>query len=267
MANTTWNPSDKSANVTLSGGNLVATGGTGTSSVRAIDKQITGKFYWECTCNTVANALTGVGVHSPGFVFTNGGYSTGGFFGTCGVIQSGGTIYRDGISTGIALGALAAGNVVCISLDTTSRLVWFRVGAAGNWNASASANPATASGGIAFTSLGGGIPIHPSAVLGPGSDQVTANFGDSAFTGAVPSGFTSGFTAGATIGTNELLTQLALEEWGSGTPTLQLTQVALEEWATVQTVTPQLVLTQIAIEEWASVAQAPSGGPIITMIN
>jgi hypothetical protein len=63
------------------------------------------------------------------------------------------------------------------------------------------------------------------------------------------------------------LTQIAVEEWGSGTPTLQLTQIALEEWATVQTVTPQLVLTQIAIEEWASVAQVSRGGPIITMIS
>ena len=47
MANTTWNPADKSATMTLSGGNLIATGSSWIAWVRAVDKKTTGKFYWE----------------------------------------------------------------------------------------------------------------------------------------------------------------------------------------------------------------------------
>ena len=51
MANTTWNPSDKSASLTLSNGNLTLSA-SALGGVRAIDRQITGKFYWEVTATT-----------------------------------------------------------------------------------------------------------------------------------------------------------------------------------------------------------------------
>jgi anti-sigma factor RsiW len=85
------------------------------------------------------------------------------------------------------------------------------------------------------------------------SQGVTANFGDSAFVGAVPAGFTSGFTAGASIPTNTLTTQLAAEQWLSTDPRAQLTQVAVEQWASVQSTTGQVVVSQMLIEQWASV--------------
>jgi hypothetical protein len=125
--------------------------------------------------------------------------------------------------------------VVCIALDAGARLIWFRVGAAGNWNGSAVNNPATGVGGVAITNLGVGIQIYPSVCFGVIGDQITANFGDSAFTGAVPAGFTSGFTAGVVSPSNELATQIAAEHWGVGDPALsvQLTQIAVEQWAQV----------------------------------
>lgn len=55
-------------------------------------------------------------------------------------------------------------------------------------------------------------------------------------------------------GTNAILTQIATEEWGTGTPLAQLTQIAIEEWGPATL--PQVRLTQIAIEEWASVTTA-----------
>jgi hypothetical protein len=162
--------------------------------VRAADRQLVGKFYWECTFNTVASVTTGVGVHVSSFAFGGGGYATGGAVGTCGVVQTGGNVYLDGTHAGLpSLGALSAGNVICIAVDCTARLIWFRLGAAGNWNASAPANPATGVGGISIINFGVGIPLHPSAVFTTPSDSVTANFGDTAFVGAVPSGYTSGF--------------------------------------------------------------------------
>jgi hypothetical protein len=255
MANTTWSPTDKSAGITLTGSNLIATcSGGGTNSVRAPDKQVTGKFYWECTCNTISSVITGVGIHAGWVSFATGGYSSA--VGTCGVLQSGGGIYVDGSHSGQpSLGALVAGNVICIAVDAGARLIWFRVGAAGNWNGSAANNPATGVGGVPFTSLGIGIQIYPSAVFGTISDQVTANFGDTAFTGAVPAGFTSGFTAGAVLPVNEVITQIAAEQWANNpSPDMQLTQMLVEQWAEVTTVTPQFILTQALVEQWASVA-------------
>jgi hypothetical protein len=59
--------------------------------------------------------------------------------------------------------------------------------------------------------------------------------------------------------TSALTTQLAVEQWVSAAPVLQLTQVAIEEWGAPTA--PALQLTQIAIEEWASLGIVPPTGP------
>jgi hypothetical protein len=98
------------------------------------------------------------------------------------------------------------------------------------------------------------------------SEASTANFGDTAFTGTVPSGFTSGFTAGATINTNALATQTAVEHWLSTNPDAQTTQVLVEHWATVTGTGLQALVTQVAVEQWASVAVVGSGQPPRVMV-
>jgi hypothetical protein len=142
--------------------------------------------------------------------------------------------------------------VVCIAFDVGARLAWFRKGAAGNWNGSASANPAIGAGGVACT-LGDGIPLYPAVSFGGTGNVATANFGDTAFTGTVPSGFTSGFTSGTTSPTNAIATQVAVEEWFTTNVPVQVTQVSVEEW--FRDVTP-IQVTQSALEHWYS-ADAP----------
>jgi hypothetical protein len=227
--NTTWSATDKSAGITLSGGNLIATNtNNAASGVRAADKQVTGKFYWEVTCTTYTWGGNGVGIVGASTVLGQNATSAAP---ACIVGQSG-TIYRDGSSTSISLGTTTAGTLVCIALDCNTGRIWFRYGAAGNWNASAANNPATGVGGVAFTTLGKAFAIYPWIGLGNTNDVATANFGDTAFTGAVPSGFTSGFTAGASIPTSALATQLAVEHWATPpSPDARITQVALEQWA------------------------------------
>ena len=271
MANTTWNPSDKAAGITLSGGNLIATNtNNATCLVRAVDKQVSGKFYWECTCNVLTSSLDGVGAavgHVPTSTIISS--NSGGPAGICG-LSRGGQVCVDGSAIITGFGTVANGTVVCIAIDCTARLIWFRLGAAGNWNISATANPATGAGGVAITSLGVGFQIYPAANVANTNDQVTANFGDTAFTGTVPAGFTSGFTAGASIPTNEVLTQIAIEQWSDGgTINAQVTQMAIEMWATNATVNPMMIATQLALEQWATVAEAAAAaprGPMITAI-
>jgi hypothetical protein len=187
---TTWNPSDKSSNISLSGGNLIETAAAATNgSVRAIDSQPTGKFYWEYTCNTITNNSTSVGTASSAFpvssILTSQPTRTV-------ALNRLGTIFINGTSAGITFGTLTNGTVVCIALDLTNMVVSYRIGAAGNWNNNSANNPATGVGALTIT-LGQGVAAYPVASVVGTSEQITANFGGSAFVGGVPSGFTAGF--------------------------------------------------------------------------
>jgi len=246
MANTTWNPSDISAGITLSNGNLTATRSTGNGGCRSVDKQIGGKFYWEVTATTFLTSTSSIGVMSPVSAFVS--LSTQASALSSGVNQAG-SVCVDGVSAGVSLGTVASGAVVCIAYDITNRLIWYRLGAAGNWNNNVANNPATGVGGVS-TTLGVGIPVYASIYLGQSTETITANFGGSAFTGAVPAGFTSGFTSGVTSPTNAIATQSALEQFFATNPPAQVTQVTIEQWATTATVSGQAMVTQVALEQW-----------------
>ena len=266
MANTIWNSADKDAALTLSGGNLTVTlGSSTTSGIRAVDKQVTGKFYWECTATTWSAISESVGL-AP-ITWARGTTLTGSVAGLTGLTR-GGQIYVDGAAIVSGFGTIANGSVICIAFDADSRLVWYRVGSGGNWNNSASANPATGAGGVQ-TYLGRGIPAYPALGLTTSGSAVTANFGDSAFVGAVPSGFTAGFTAGASVPTNAIASQALAEHWLTTNPQAQVTQVVAEHWASVASGNLQAVVTQVLLEHWTSVAVVvpAAGGPMVTMIH
>ena len=112
------------------------------------------------------------------------------------------------------------------------------------------------------------------------NDRIAANFGDPAFVGAVPTGFTSGFTAGATPTSYAIPTQIGVEAWAAGLPAVQLTQigveafgqsggaaqltqVASEVFGSVSGVTTQAVLTIIAAEVFAKITHAPLSRPFL----
>ena len=278
MANTTFNPSDKSTRITLSGSNLIATNNFGISqaSVRAVDRQVTGKFYWEYTYTTVTNGSSCGGVATQTWDINTTPVSGTGIPGSTGLSQSGNiyaagsaTLSVDGGNVTINFGAITSGTVVCIAVDLTARLVWYRVGAGGNWNNNASRNPATGVGGVYVHSIGVGIPLYPIVSCGTLNDQITANFGDTAFTGAVPSGYTSGFTAGTSVPTNAIASQALAEHWLTTNPQAQVTQVVAEHWASVASGNLQAVVTQVMLEHWMSVAVVvpAAGGPMVTMIH
>jgi hypothetical protein len=247
MANTTWSATDKSANVTLSGGNLVALNSNGANSGgRAAWSWTTGKYYWEVICNVIGGSgSSGIGVANTSAAVN---FISSGYAGACALQKLGSVILNNSASvTGV--GALSNGSIVCVALALDNRRVWFRRNAAGNWNANASYNPATNVGGIDFSVIGGsGVAIFPCYGTDGNLDQYTANFGDSAFTGAVPSGFTSGFLGPPT---ENRVTQVSIEEFATANPNNQATQVALEMWATTAGVTVQALVTQVALEMWA----------------
>jgi hypothetical protein len=182
------------ANVTLSGGNLVVTntgGSSGDQGARVAAGKTTGKHYFEITYTSYGGGgNTGVGIATPASTYTAmGSNATTG----CEVFSSG-NIYSNGGSTGQSLGTQVTGVIMGVAVDLDNRKIWFRNAPSGNWNdwtsGGATYNPATNVGGISIPSG----TMAPICTFNAGGSVFTANFGASAFTGAVPSGFTAGWT-------------------------------------------------------------------------
>lgn len=229
MANTSWSTTDKTAGVTLSNANLTATStALGFQAVRTVDNQIATKLYCEFTFTNTSNASAG---------FANGMAALGsGTAPNTVTVASSGAVSAGSVGLG-SVGSFATNGIAGCALDLVNELIFVRNGAAGNWNGSATANPTTGIGGWSVAGVfSGGLAAY-GLMLGTNSTTgaITANFGDSAFAGVVPSGYTSGFTAGAVLPLNEILTQIVMEVWGASNPAAMVTQTALEVWGTPNT--------------------------------
>lgn len=180
---TTWNPSDRTA-TTLSNGNL-STQATASGGVRSVFSVSSGKWYWEMTYT--GGASGGFGVANASAVL-----STAWTTPTNAAVAYNGSTYVNNVSqAGAGITISTIGTVVGVALDMGAKLIWFRSGAAGNWNNSGTANPATGTGGLNITVLGS--PLYALVVQNSTSFQSTTDFGATAFVGTPPSGFTAGF--------------------------------------------------------------------------
>lgn len=184
---TIWNVADKNVNITLSLGNLRATSAGDGYGVRSISSASSGKFYFETTIGVTNTIHVGIANSSTPLSGTTYASSVR--------VSNSGTIYVNATTTGISLGSISS--LICVAIDLDNRSIWFRNGAAGNWNGSSSNNPATNTGGVAIP-VGTTYPMFAYAVCST-SDIVVANFGASTFTGTVPGGFLSGFGSDATL--------------------------------------------------------------------
>jgi hypothetical protein len=163
---TTWNPSDKNAFITLSGGNLVASSNTGgDAGARSIASASTGKKYWENT----ATAL----------VSTGGDYSLGGIANSTWNLTFMGASGSSG-----RVGNVSAGQTLCCAVDIDARKFWYRVNG-GSWGPSG--DPAAGTGGTDVSGVTGALfaAVFMKAI----GDSFTANFGATAYSQTPPSGF------------------------------------------------------------------------------
>jgi hypothetical protein len=199
MTGTTWNPSDKSANITLSNGNLTAAASASSNEgVRAVDSKTSGKYYFEWKLTGTPNGSnTGVEVCREDATLSSMGSTTNLL---CGCFISVGNIWNNGSFTGKTVGAFATNDVGCSAIDLDNKRAWFRKNG-GNWNGDATANPATNTGGIDISGWFTGVHvIYPSATFNTTTSSFVTNFGDSSFTQTTPSGFTSGWPTNVTTG-------------------------------------------------------------------
>ena len=190
---TTWNSADKSGTtMVLTNSNLTATasaGGSGVEGVRGVTGFSTGKYYFECTMTAWTSVSTGVGIAKRSISVSTAIIAVG----VSGIVRNNGNIYVNNVNVG-TLGARANGNIIGIACNFDTPLIWFRVAPSGNWNNSGTADPATGVGGFNITSILTEA-LSPFFRTAAQNDNCTANFGASAFVGAVPSGFTAGWPA------------------------------------------------------------------------
>jgi hypothetical protein len=247
MANTTWNPSDKTASVTLTGSNLIATSSTINQGCRSADGKTSGKYYWEITCNTFVNASSSIGVANTTASLASMGPTPT----NTALVYPSGNIWLNNVATGFSIGSVTNGTVIGIALDRDNQRIWFRKGAAGLWNGNASHDPATNTGVINTTAISS-TGLYAAAAFGNASEQYTANFGDTAFVGTVPSGFTPGFPTIASSG-DARVTQVGLETWLVGSSRAIFSQAGVEVWQALAPPTAAY-FSQAGIEVWQTLA-------------
>ncbi len=176
----TWNPADKSAGLTLSGGNLtwLADKSGNARGVRGTQSKTDGKRYYEATC--ILNSLGCFGFADATEVLNAG---PGGTVHAIGYYDSGSVNYAGG-STAVA--SYTTADILAAAIDIPNRLVWFRKN--GTWLNGG--DPAAGTGG--FSIAGMASPVFPFAGTWFTNDaEQTANFGATAFAYAPPTGFTA----------------------------------------------------------------------------
>jgi hypothetical protein len=186
---------------TLTNGSLTVTS-TGLSYAKSQHFRSTGKFYFEITIALWNNTSDGLGVTTLAAGYTAMTTPTTGSM----MFRTTGNIYSGGTNSGKQLGVINNGDVIGVAVDLTNSKIWYRKSPSGNWNGLAigSENPATNTGGVALPSVDVTAGLSPGVSLQTTTTPtVTANFGNSAFSGAVPAGFTAGWpNFGADAATN-----------------------------------------------------------------
>lgn len=177
----TLNPSDKSTNITLSGGNLIANIGTAVGVVRSTIAKSTGKWYWEFYMTSIDHLLNTTGV---GIANINAGLDI-----SLGVDINGwsyGNSEPDGVKVHNGIGEIYGlpfiqGDVIGVALDMDAGTLQFYLNGS--------------SQGIAYSGLSGSIYAAIGFYATAQAETITANFGASAFSYSVPIGYNAGLYA------------------------------------------------------------------------
>lgn len=161
---------------------------SGNKSIRATSWRWTGKFYWEAQCLTNQNGqVLGIINEIPDII--NQAYCPGAFGVTDGgigwILVSGYGIYFNDVNVN-SMAAPVANDFICVAVDFDNRLIWFRKNA-GDWNDNPSADPATGTGGVSFSTMDG--PYYPCGTMTNDQEGFVVNFGLSPFAQSVPAGF------------------------------------------------------------------------------
>ena len=176
----TWSPTDKSPDITLSNSNLTCSNAGSWRCARATQGKSSGKWVFEVSATYTAATTFGFG---------DVNFSVGSYIG--GTPLSGGFYFYhnsfvgNGVTTSGSTPGTAANTPYMIALDLSAGKGWITNGS-GGW---VQGDPASGTS-PSFTWTPGTM-IFPACSTY--ASPVTANFGSSAFSHSVPSGFNSGW--------------------------------------------------------------------------
>jgi hypothetical protein len=187
---TTWDPAYKAATIALTNGNLTATGSGSTYQVtRSTTSHAGGKVYWEITLTTQTSTLRN-GAGNANVLTSTTIAAVLDAFGFGNTQQT--RLNSSNLNSGST--ASSSGDVISFAFDITNKLLWVSSpvmrAASTPWNNSGTSNPSTNTLGASLAGLNPG-PYYAMADLFEAGGSVIANFGASAFTIAVPTGFTA----------------------------------------------------------------------------
>jgi hypothetical protein len=192
---TTLNPANAGPNVTLGGGNLQVTGNSpvADSGAQSTTSQASANSYIEAF-------FVGLGPDT-GFGFANTiNYPNIGATSALAttIFPTSGNIWFNGAATGLSVGVGHDNDVYAAAINFSSKLIWYKnVTTASNWNGTVGASPG-GTGGISFSALTG--PFFMFFVISAGTTNFgQVNFGATAFTGALPSGFVAWDSVGSLL--------------------------------------------------------------------
>ena len=182
---TTWSAI---ANATTSLGDLKATVTGASGRARSSASLPSGKSYCEVTVNATGGTGFGVGIAN-----TSETNYVGGTANSIGTLQDG-NIYTNNsyvtsskVSEGSPV-ALATSDVVQIAVDLPNNKIWIAVNG-GTWNTYLTGDPAAGTGSMDLSTVTGTKYLYfEGDISGP---AVTVNFGLSAFTYTIPTGFSA----------------------------------------------------------------------------
>jgi hypothetical protein len=186
-AGATWDPATKTANVSLSGGNLVATSTAASrQDVRGTAGHASGKYYAEFTLTTLAGTNTGIGVVNNSFPIDGSTYP-GADTNSSGCFNNGNIIFNNVVQ--FSNPSFGQGIIVGMAVDAGLSKVWYQLSAGwgSGWNNNVGEDPATNGGGVVITGGGTFFPALDMESTDNG-DVWTANFAGP-YTLTVPSGF------------------------------------------------------------------------------
>ena len=176
-----WHVGDKTAGVALSEGDKTATATSSIGGVRSTTRRSAGKYYAEFHLKAGSPAL---GLKDTASSLT--AQSTQCVY----VWPVDGSVFINGTSDPVGLGAFVANDILSVAWDDTAKLIWFRKNA-GEWNPSRSGNPAAGTGGL---DLSADITESPLAVWfgvnGTGNSATLRTEKDE-FTQTTPGGYLS----------------------------------------------------------------------------
>jgi hypothetical protein len=199
-----WDSGHCSANITLSNGNLTATATASTSAniVRATVSQSTGKYYLEYIQNSTAGqGDVGMGLcNASQAIVGNTTVYLGSGNPSNGMADYTGAVYLNGGDRFAPAGETTP-NVACMAVDFGHGKIWYGGNGSGalQWNSDiiTNQNPATNTGGYdisaggsnPFSGFGTGTAFYPAVDCETNTRTLTVNFGGSAYTFALPTGF------------------------------------------------------------------------------